>query len=241
MSDRQSVSPLPPRLGSSGKRHPRDMGAAEVETFLSYLANERNVAASTQNQALSAILFLYNDVLKVDLPWLGDFDRVQRPTKLPVVFTREEAQRVIACTEFPVRLMLQLMYGCGLRVLEVCRLRVKDVDFGYLQITVREGKGGKDRLTMLPVSLVEELRRQIEVVHLQHRKDLAAGGGEVWLPHALGVKKPGASREFAWQYVFPGYRLSNDPRDPLAEPRRHHVDESLPQRAVKSALKLARV
>jgi hypothetical protein len=122
------------------------------------------------------------------------------------------------------------------RLMALCATR-----FGYLQITVREGKGGKDRLTMLPVSLVEELRRQVEVVQLQHRKDLAAGGGEVWLPHALGAKKPSASRELAWQYVFPGYRLSNDPRDPSAKPRRHHVDESLPQRAVKAALKLARV
>jgi integron integrase len=217
------------------------MGAPEVESFLSYLANERDVAASTQNQALSALLFLYRDVLKVDLPWLQNVVRVQRLPKLPVVFTREEAQRVIACTEFPARLMLQLMYGCGLRVLEVCRLRVKDVDFGYLQITVRDGKGGKDRLTMLPVSLAEELRRQIEQVNLQHRKDLAAGFGEVWLPHALGVKKPGASREFAWQYVFPANRLTKDPRDPSAKPRRHHVDESVPQRAVRSAIKLARV
>lgn len=129
----------------------------------------------------------------------------------------------------------------GLRVLEVCRLRVKDVDFGYLQITVRDGKGGKDRITMLPVSLVEDLRRQIEDVQLQHQEDLAAGLGQVWLPHALGVKKPGAAREFAWQYVFPAGRLSRDPRDPSAKPRRHHVDESLPQRAVKAALKLAQV
>jgi integron integrase len=207
----------------------------------SYLANERDVAASTQNQALSALLFLYREVLKIELPWLQDVVRAQRPPKLPVVFTREEAQKVIANTEHPSRLMLQLMYGCGLRVLEVCRLRVKDIDFGYLQITVREGKGGKDRLTMLPVSLVEELRRQIDMVQLQHRKDLAEGYGEVWLPHALGVKKPGASRELGWQYVFPAARRSKDPRDPAAKERRHHVDESVPQRAVKTALKLAKV
>ena len=187
------------------------------------------------------MLFLYRDVLEVELPWLQNVDRVQRPAKLPVVFTREEAQRIIACTRGTARLMLQLMYGCGLRVLEVCRLRVKDVDFGYLQITVRDGKGGKDRITMLPVSLVEDLRRQIEDVQLQHQEDLAAGLGQVWLPHALGVKKPGAAREFAWQYVFPAGRLSRDPRDPSAKPRRHHVDESLPQRAVKAALKLAQV
>ena len=213
----------------------------KVAAFLSYLANERDVAASTQNQALSALLFLYREVLKIDLPWLQDVVRARRPPKLPVVFTREEAQKVIANTEHPSRLMLQLMYGCGLRVLEVCRLRVKDVDFGYLQITVRDGKGGKDRLTMLPVSLVEELRRQIDMVQLQHRKDLAEGYGEVWLPHALGVKKPGASRELAWQYVFPAARRSKDPRDPAAKERRHHVDESVPQRAVKTALKLAKV
>lgn len=222
------------------KRHPRDMGAPEVAQFLSYLANERDVAASTQNQALSALLFLYREVLKVNLPWLQNVDRVQRPPKLPVVFTREEAQRIIACTELPVRLMLQLMYGCGLRVLEVCRLRVKDVDFGYLQITVRDGKGGKDRLTMLPVSLVEELRRQINVAELQHQKDLQAGFGEVWLPHALGVKKPAAARELEWQYVFPAYRISSDPRED-GKRRRHHVDESLPQRALKAALKLSKV
>jgi len=151
------------------KRHPREMGAVEVTEFLSYLANERNVAASKQNQALSALLFLYREVLKIEPHWLQDVDRAQRPPKLPVVFTREEAQKIIGCTEWPVRLMLQLMYGCGLRVLEVCRLRVKDVDFGYLQITVRDGKGGKDRITVLPVSLVEELRRQIDSAQLLSR------------------------------------------------------------------------
>jgi integron integrase len=224
-----------------GKRHPRDMGKQELEAFLSHLANERNVAASTQNQALSAILFLYKDVLKVDLPWLGDFDRVQRPSKLPVVFTREEAQRVIAAVKPGVRLMVQLMYGCGLRVLEVCRLRIKDVDFGYLQILVRDGKGAKDRITVLPVSLVEELRRQIELARFQHEEDLRKGFGEVWLPGALEVKKPGASRELAWQYVFPAARRTRDPRDPEAKERRHHVDESLPQRAVKDALRISGV
>jgi integron integrase len=217
------------------------MGGPEVTEFLSYLANERNVAASTQNQALSALLFLYQEVLEMELPWLEDVTRAKRPAKLPVVFTREEAQKVIACTEWPERLMLQLMYGCGLRVLEVCRLRVKDVDFGYLQITVREGKGGKDRRTVLPVSLVEELRRQIDATQLLHRKDLAEGFGEVWLPYALEVKKPCAAREFGWQYVFPAARRSQDPRDSSAKERRHHVDEGVPQRAVKAALRLAGV
>jgi integron integrase len=166
---------------------------------------------------------------------------VQRPPKLPVVFTRDEAQRVIAAVKPSVRLMVQLMYGCGLRVLEVCRLRVKDVDFGYLQITVRDGKGAKDRLTMLPVSLVEELRRQIETVQSLHDRDLREGFGEVWLPGALAAKKPSAAKEFAWQYVFPSARRTRDPRDPAARERRHHVDESLPQRAVKEALRVSGV
>lgn len=132
-----------------GKRHPWEMGGGEIQEFLSHLANERNVAASTQNQALSAIFFLYKEVLKLELPWLGTFDRVQRPAKLPVIFTRDEAHAVIAAVKPSACLMVQLMYGCGLRVLEVCRLRAKDVDFGYLQIAVRDRKGGKDRVTML--------------------------------------------------------------------------------------------
>ena len=224
-----------------GKRHPRNMAGEQIDAFLTHLANDRNVAASTQNQALSALLFLYREVLKVDLPWVGGFDRVQRPAKLPVVFTREEAQRVIAAVKPAVRLMVQLMYGCGLRVLEVCRLRIKDVDFGYLQITVRDGKGGKDRITVLPVSLVEDLRRQVEAARHQHADDLRKGFGEVWLPGALAVKKPGAARELAWQYVFPAARMSRDPRAAAGKERRHHVDESLPQRAVKEAIRAAGV
>ena len=163
-----------------GKRHPEAMGAEEVRTFLSNLAANLNVAASTQNQAFSALLFLYRDVLKHDLPWIDNIERAKRPAKVPVVLTPEEARAIISKLRGTSRLMAQLLYGCGLRVMECVRLRVKDIDFGYLQITVRDAKGGRDRITMLPVSLVEPLRRQIEKRRLIHEEDLAAGHGKVY-------------------------------------------------------------
>ena len=221
----------------SGKRHPKEMGEREVTAFLSHLATDLNVAASTQNQALSAILFLYGQVLDQKLGWLDGVERARRPAKLPVVFTKEEADRVLGLLKGTTGLMARLLYGTGMRVMECVRLRVKDVDFGYLQITVREGKGAKDRVTMLPVSLVEELREQVERVRLHHAQDLREGGGSVWLPGALAVKYPGAVREFGWQYLFPASRRSRDPRDPGADERRHHLDETVLQRAVKLAIR----
>lgn len=221
----------------SGKRHPRELGEREVTAFLSHLATDCNVAASTQNQALSAILFLYGEVLDQKLGWLEGVERAQRPEKLPVVFTKEEAERVLGAMRGTTRLMARLLYGTGMRLMECVRLRVKDVDFGYLQITVRDGKGAKDRKTMLPTSLVEELREQVERVRLIHVADLRDGGGSVWLPGALSVKYPGAAREFGWQYLFPSNRLTRDPRDPDARPRRHHLNETLLQRAVKEAIR----
>jgi integron integrase len=221
----------------SGKRHPKEMGEAEVTDFLSHLAADLNVAASTQNQALSAILFLYGEVLELELGWLEGVERARRPAKLPVVFTREEAERVLGGIQGAPGLMARLLYGTGLRLMECVRLRVKDIDFGYLQITVREGKGAKDRMTMLPVSLVEEIKEQIERVRLLHASDLRDGHGSVWLPGALAVKYPAAAKEFRWQYLFPASRRSRDPRDPGAGERRHHLDETVLQRAVKESLR----
>jgi integron integrase len=222
-----------------GKRHPRSMGAEEVSQFLSDLATKRNVAASTQNQAFSALLFLYKEVLKEELPWIDNIQRARRPAKLPVVFTPEEAKAVLNKMRGTARLMAQLLYGCGLRLNECLRLRVKDVDFGYLQITVRDGKGGRDRVTMLPVALVEAIRRKIEKRRLEHEEDLAVGHGSVFLPGAMARKYPRAAREFGWQYIFASSRLSGDPRDSEAESRRHHVADSFLQRAVKDAVRAA--
>ena len=226
-----------------GKRHPETMGAEEVRQFLSHLASERNVAASTQNQAFSALLFLYKEVLKQELPWIDDIERAKRPAKLPVVFTPREAQAVLGQLHGTARLMAQLLYGCGLRLNECVRLRVKDVDFGYLQITIRDAKGGRDRLTMLPVSLVEPLRRQIEKRRILHEEDIAAGSGTVFLPTAVARKYPNAAREFIWQYIFASNRTSVDPRANSDPPKdsRHHVDESFLQRAVKNAVRKAGV
>jgi integron integrase len=226
-----------------GKRHPQSMGAEEVRLFLSDLASNRHVAASTQNQAFSALLFLYKEVLKQELPWIENVERAKRPAKLPVVFTPAEARSVLAKMRGTARLMAQLLYGCGLRLNECARLRVKDVDFGYLQVTIRDAKGGRDRITMLPVSLVEALRRTIERRRLLHEEDLAAGQGIVYLPGAIVRKYPKAAREFGWQYIFASSRISSDPRaggGTTAEGR-HHVGESFLQRAVKQAVRAALV
>ncbi len=226
-----------------GKRHPRDLGPEEVRAFLTHLAAEKNVAASTQNQALSALLFLYRVVLAVELPWVDGFERVQRPPKVPVVLTKEEARAVLARLNGSARLMAHLLYGSGLRLMECMRLRIKDIDLGYLQITIREGKGGRDRVTMIPVQLVEPLRRQIEKAARIHEEDLSAGAGQVYLPHALARKAPGMARELGWQYLFPAARRSFWQDEPEGEPHegRHHIDESYVQRAVKKAIREAGV
>jgi integron integrase len=226
-----------------GKRHPREMGPEEVRAFLTHLAAAKSVAASTQNQALSALLFLYRVVLEVKLPWVDGFERVQRPPKVPVVLTKEEARVVLARLTGSARLMAHLLYGSGLRLMECMRLRIKDIDLGYLQITIREGKGGRDRVTMVPVQLADALRRQIEKVARIHEEDLSAGAGEVYLPHALVRKAPGMAKELAWQYLFPAARRSfwTDEMDGVAREGRHHIDESYVQRAVKKAIREAGV
>ena len=225
------------------KRHPAEMGAAEVRAFLTHLAAEKNVAASTQNQALSALLFLYRVVLKQALPWVDQFERVQRPAKVPVVFTKEEALLVLARLNGTARLMAHLLYGSGLRLMECVRLRIKDLDLGYLQITVREGKGGRERVTMVPVTMAGALREQVEKAARIHAEDLSAGAGEAYLPHALVRKAPGAAKELGWQYLFPGARRSFWKDEFNGEERegRHHVNESLLQRAVKRAIGEAKV
>lgn len=216
------------------KKHPADMGAPELEAFLTHLAVVRNVAASTQSQALSAILFLYREVLKQDLPWLDGVTRAKKPKRLPVVLTPDEVQQVLARLEGTTALMGLLLYGSGLRLMECVRLRVKDVDFTRREILVREAKGNKDRVTMLPLTLIAPLQKHLLRVRERHQEDMEKGHGEVWLPHALAVKKPAAPREWGWQYVFPSQRLSVDPRSGVV--RRHHVDEKVLQRSIKTAL-----
>lgn len=215
------------------KRHPKDMGAAEVEAFLTNLAVEADVAAATQNLALSAILFLYREVLELPLPWLDGIERAKKPARLPTVLTQAEVAAVLGRLDGTAALMLRLLYGTGMRLMECARLRVKDVDFAMRQITVRDGKGGKDRVTMLPDVLAEPLRAQLAAAKALHDADLAQGLGLVWLPDALARKYPDAPRSWGWQYVFPARGISVDPRGGAR--RRHHVDEKMLQRAIRRA------
>jgi len=219
------------------KRHPNEMDETYVSEFLTYLAVKKKVAASTQNQALSAILFLYRDVLKKELGWLNDVERAKRPARLPVVFSKQEVKDILLRLEGAKWLMTNLLYGSGLRLMECIRLRVKDLDFDYEQIVVRDGKGQKDRVTMLPDSLKEPLKRHFEKVKALHEADLKAGFGRVYLPFALKRKYPNADRDWGWQYVFPATKRSQDPRSGIA--MRHHIDESVLQRAVKAAIRFA--
>jgi integron integrase len=199
---------------------------------------ERNVAASTQSQALSALLFLYGEVLGIDLPWLDEITRAKKPARLPTVLTREETRALLdGIGQAELHLVASLLYGSGLRLMEGVRLRVKDVDLARGEIVVREGKGGKDRVTMVPQRLIEPLRAQIARARAVHQSDLARGRGEVWLPDALAVKYPNAARAFGWQYVFPAAGFSTDPRS--GAERRHHLDEKRVQRAVKAAAQKA--
>ncbi len=222
----------------NGTRHPRELGAAEVTSFLSGLA-ARGVSASTQNQALSAILFLYDVVIGQRLPWMNDIVRAQRPLRLPVVLSREEAALLLARLRGPVWLMASLIYGAGLRLLECAELRVKDLNFDRGEVTVRDGKGGKDRVTMLPGAIKSPLVDHLRRVQVQHAADLVAGRGAVALPGALRVKYPGASKEWAWQWVFPATRFYRDRE--TGEQRRHHLHESVLQRAVKGAARAAAI
>lgn len=220
-----------------GKHHPRDMGAGEVEAFLTHLAVAGKVAASTQNQAKSALLFLYKEVLEIDLPWLNNVERAKAPKRLPVVLTRDEVQAVLSRLDGTHWLIASLLYGSGLRIMEGVRLRVKDVELSRREILVRDGKGFKDRVTMLPESLVNPLKAHLLRVKVLHDQDLAGGYGAVYLPYALEKKYPNAAREWAWQYVFPSANLAVDPR--TGERRRHYLQDQAVQRAVKQAVRAA--
>lgn len=224
---------------ANGKRHPREMGEVEVEGFLSRLAVDGKVAATTQNQALAAILFLYKQVLGIELAWMEGVVRAKRSQHVPTVLSREEVTKTLGRMDGRPWLLASLLYGTGMRLMEVLRLRIKDLDFGRKEITVRDGKGGKDRRTMLPQSLIEPMRREVERACLLHEADLQEGFGAVWLPHALARKYPSAPRETAWQYVFPSPRRSRDPRDGVE--RRHHFDDGLLSRSLKKACRDAGV
>jgi len=219
------------------KKHPADMGEKEISEYLTYLAVKKRVAASTQNQALSAILFLYKQVFKREMGWLDDVVKAKIPRKLPLVFTKEEAMTVLLQLEGAKWIMASILYGSGLRLMECIRLRTKDIDFNYKQITVRDGKGQNDRVTILPQTLIEPLARLLKKVESLHNKDKSEGYGEVYLPFALARKYPNAARDFCWQYLFPSSKRSVDPRS--GETRRHHIHESVLQNAVKQAIRVS--
>jgi integron integrase len=218
-----------------GKQHPRDMGAAEVEQFLTHLAVNGKVAASTQNQARCALLFLYKEVLAIELPWLDNVAQAKTPKRLPVVLNRDEVQEILSRLSGTQWLIASLLYGTGMRIMECLRLRVQDIDFKSREILIRDGKGFKDRVTMLPVSLSVALQTHLDKVRTLHESDLAQGFGAVYLPYALERKYPNAAQEWIWQYVFPTAKISTDPRTKVV--RRHHVQEQAIQRAVKQAVR----
>jgi integron integrase len=221
----------------SGKRHPQEMGATEVERFLSHLAEQHNVAAATQAQALAALLFLYKRVLNVSLPWLDNVVRATRPKRLPTVLTQNEVQRVIANLPGVYWLIGGLLYGGGLRLTEALRLRIKDLEVDQRRILIRDGKGAKDRVTLLPATLVNPLRAHISRIHALHLQALEQGYGGVELPQALSRKYPRAHLEWGWQYVFPAVGASLDPRSGAR--RRHHLTEDSVQRHVRNAARAA--
>jgi integron integrase len=223
----------------SDKRHPRDMGAPEVTAFLTHLARDRDVAAATQNQALAALLFLYKEILGQALPWLDQIERAKRPARLPTVLSVAETERLLAQMQGTKWLMASLLYGAGLRLRECLKLRVKDIDFDYRQILVRDGKGGKDRVTILPQSIVEPLQSHLTRVRAIHERDIASGHGDVELPDAIARKYPRAPYEWGWKFIFPSHKLSIDPRTGVI--RRHHVFENYLIRGVKEATRAARI
>jgi integron integrase len=219
------------------KRHPREMGAPEIEAFLSALATNLNVSASTQNLALSSILFLYKEVLEIDLPWLGNIAHAKKPQRLPTVLSESEVKRLLSCMEGMPALVARLLYGTGMRLLEGLKLRVKDVDFDRREILVRDGKGAKDRVTMLPESLVGALQEHLARRRIIFDADLSAGQVDVWLPDALERKYPNACREWGWQFFFVANKVSTDPVTGVI--RKHHQDEKMIQRHVAKAARLA--
>jgi len=219
------------------KRHPGEMGSEDIERFLSALAVDRQVSASTQNQALAAVLFLYRDVLHRDPGWVEGIVRAKRPHRLPVVLTAAEVEALLHRLSGASWIMATLLYGAGLRLMECLRLRVKDVDFARGEIFVREGKGNTDRVTLLPAAVVPPLSAHLRAVRASHAADVRAGLGRVLLPDALTRKYPGADREWAWQWIFPASKIAADPRSGIA--RRHHLHESVLQRAVRGAARAA--
>jgi integron integrase len=220
-----------------GKRHPKEMGKEEIESFLSHLVIQRNVASSTQNQAFNAILFLYDQVLEAKMPEDIQAIRSKKPVRVPTVMTPEETQKMIAMLSGVHQLMAKMMYGSGLRVLECLRLRVKDIDFALNQIIVHDGKGQKDRITVFPDGIKADVEGHLQYVRRIHQEDLRRGFGRVYLPHALDRKYPAADRQWGWQYVFPSKTLSVDPRSGLK--RRHHMHESSIRKAIHKATKLS--
>jgi integron integrase len=217
-----------------GQRDPAQLGAEHVTAFLNSLATRRRVAAATQNQALAALLFLYRQVLGIELPWLDELVHAKTPTRLPVVLTRDEVRAVLGHLTHEPRWMAMLLYGCGLRLLECCRLRIKDIDFGRNEVVVRRGKGDKDRVTMLPLSIKPQLTEHLQRVQAQHRQDLVNGAGWVGLPGALAKKLPNAGREWPWHWVFPATRIYTCHE--TGQRRRHHLHETVVQRAVRQAV-----
>ena len=221
------------------KRHPKDMGVNEIREFIAYLATERKVATSTQNQALSANLFLYRTVLEIEIILPPGLINPSRPKRLPTVLTHDEAMSVISHMRGTPRLMAKLLYGSGLRLMECMRLRVKDIDFENNQIIVRSGKGDDDRLTLLPDSVAAEIKHILQDVKALHEKDLRDGYWDTALPNALGVKYKNAGKEWGWQYIFPASQRSIDPLSGVI--RRHHLDESVLQKAIRNAAKIAEI
>ncbi|MCH7590269.1 integron integrase [PVC group bacterium] len=217
------------------KRHPRDMGENEVSSFLSSLATKNKVSASTQNQALSAIVFLYKNVIKRDLGMFTNIEKAKRPKRLPIVFSKMEAQKILSKLREEKWIMVSLLYGAGLRLMDCLRLRVKDIDFDYKQITVRNGKGNKDRVTILPETVINPLEKHLLNVKELHNNDLKQGYGSVYIPHALSRKYPHADKDLGWQYVFPAKNRSIDPRTDIV--RRHHFSEASLHKTVKQAIK----
>jgi integron integrase len=221
------------------KRHPSELGKDEIVAFLTHLAVNRRVSPSTQNIALSAILFLYKHVLEVELPWLDGFERAKRSRHIPVVFTRDEIKRLFSQFEGTYWLIFSLMYGSGLRLMECLRLRVKDIDFHYKQIIIRDGKGNKDRVTVLPEPLIEPLQNHLSKVKVRHEQDIEIGYGKANLPFALARKYPNANREFSWQFIFPSSTISKDPRSDFVG--RHHVHSSAVQKVIRQAIRKAHI
>lgn len=221
------------------KKHPSELNEYHISEYLSFLAVEKMVSASTQNQAMSAILYLYREVLVLQIPDIPGIKSAKKPAKLPVVYTQKEVKKVFLFMDEKYKLMAGLLYGSGLRLMECIRLRIKDVDFSYKQIIVRDGKGNKDRITPLPLNIIEPLKGHLEKVKLIHQNDLNDGYGAVYLPYALQRKYPNANKEWCWQYVFPSQKRSKDPRG--GHYRRHHLDEAVLQRTVKKAIRDAKI